>query len=281
MERLYCPNCGGLNEIEVKPVEETYTVRGEEITILADVAHCQFCGEQIFYEALDSKNLDKVYAEFRKRRDILTPEQIRAIRDKYGLSQRSLGRLLRLGEVTIHRYENGSLPSDAHNELLVLIDNPSNVKALLAKVGSDLTPKEEENLRARLADLLVKNTKRRLIDSAEEVLSNYEPSLFSGFRKFNPDKIQEMAVLIANEATNLSKTKMMKLFFYSDFYHFKNNGVSISGLRYAHLPYGPMVNNYNTLFTWLEWQKAISFSLIDTRGLSGNQFHHRKSQGVF
>ncbi|NLJ79505.1 MAG: DUF4065 domain-containing protein [Firmicutes bacterium] len=105
-----------------------------------------------------------------------------------------------------------------------------------------------------------------MIDLAEEILSNYEPSLFSGFRKFNPDKIQEMAVLIANEAANLSKTKLMKLFFYSDFCHFKNNGVSISGLRYAHLPSGPVVNNYNTLFTWLEWQKAISFSLVDTGG---------------
>ena len=164
VENLYCPRCEKLVETEVRATRETYDVRGEQIEIDAQVAYCLACHEQIFHEGLDGKNLDKVYHEFRRRRGVLTPEEIRDLRKKYGLSQRALGRLLRLGEITIHRYENGSLPSDAHNELLVLMENPANVKKLLDEVGSDLT-----------ADV-----HRIFLESAQALVGDYKPSVFSG-----------------------------------------------------------------------------------------------------
>lgn len=54
------------------------------------------------------------------------------------------------------------------------------------------------------------------------MLADHEHSVFSGFRKFDPEKIQEMAIFFAKHTRDLSGTKLMKLFFYSDFYHFKN-----------------------------------------------------------
>ena len=40
----------------------------------------------------------------------------------------------------------------------------------------------------------------------------------------------------------------MKLLNYSDMVYYKENGVSMSGLRYAHLPYGPVPENFDMLF---------------------------------
>lgn len=260
MERLFCYQCGRLVAVERKSVQETYSVRGEEISIAADVNHCQECGEQIFQEELDRKNLDRVYAEFRRRRGVVNPERIQAIRTQYDLSQRALGRLLRLGEITIHRYENGSLPSDAHNELLILIEDPTNVKRLLDEVGSDLSPNEETNLRSRLETLLRTDVKKLYVESAQKLLGDYQPSIFSGFTKFNPGKVKEMVVLACNQITALSKTKLMKMLFYSDFLHFKENGISISGLRYAHLPFGPAVHGWSTMLAWLEREGIIELS---------------------
>ncbi|MCK9525578.1 MAG: type II toxin-antitoxin system MqsA family antitoxin, partial [Limnochordia bacterium] len=260
MERLFCYRCGHIVAIERKSVQETYSVRGEGISISADVNHCQKCGEQIFHEELDRKNLDKVYAEFRKRRGVVSPERIQAIRAQYDLSQRALGRLLRLGEITIHRYENGSLPSDAHNELLVLIEDPTNVKRLLDEVGSDLSPNEETNLRSRLDVLLRADVEKLYVESAQKLLGDYQPSIFSGFTKFNPGKVKEMVALACNQLTALSKTKLMKMLFYSDFLYFKENGISISGLRYAHLPYGPAVDGWNTMLAWLERERVIELT---------------------
>lgn len=263
MERLLCYQCGHLVPFERKSVEETYTVRGEEISILADVSHCQECGTQIFHEDLDRENLNRVYAEFRKRRGVVSPERIRAIRAQYDLSQRALGRLLRLGEVTVHRYENGSLPSDAHNELLVLIENPANVQRLLDEVGSDLSSSEEANLRSRLDALLRTDIEKVYVESAQKLLGDYQPSVFSGFAKFNPGKVKDMVGLACNRTNGLSKTKLMKMLFYSDFLHFKENGVSISGLRYAHLPFGPAVHGWSTMLPWLEREGIIEVSLTE------------------
>ncbi|NMB20610.1 MAG: DUF4065 domain-containing protein [Firmicutes bacterium] len=260
MERLFCYSCERLVPFEQRTVQETYSVRGEDITISAQVNHCQECGEQIFHEELDRKNLDIVYAEFRKRRGIVSPERIRSIRSQYNLSQRALGRLLRLGEITIHRYENGSLPSDAHNELLILIENPLNVKKLLDEVGSDLSPSEEADLRSLLGVLLRTETQKLFVESAKKLLGDYSPTIYSGFAKFNPDKVKEMVALVCNNVEGLSKTKLMKMLFYSDFLHFKGYGVSISGLRYAHLPYGPAVHGWNTMLAWLEREGIIEIS---------------------
>ena len=218
------------------------------------------CHEQISHEGLDGKNLNKVYHEFRRRRGVLTPGDIRGLKKKYGLSQRALGRLLRLGEITIHRYENGSLPSDAHNELLVLMETPAYVKKLLDEVGSDLSRNEEEKLRKRLDELLKADVQRIFLESAQALLGDYKPSVFSGFGVFNPEQIREMTVYISGQVSELSKTKLMKLLFYSDFYHFKQRGRSISGLRYAHLPFGPAPDGWNTLLTWLEQEKDISLT---------------------
>ncbi|MCK9526561.1 MAG: DUF4065 domain-containing protein [Limnochordia bacterium] len=260
MEGLFCFRCGRVVDTERKSVQETYAVRGEEISLSADVHHCQECGEQIFHEELDRKNLDRVYAEFRKRRGVVSPERIQAIRTQYDLSQRALGRLLRLGEITIHRYENGSLPSDAHNELLVLIEDPANVKRLLDEVGSDLSPSEETNLRSRLETLLRTDVEKLYVESAQNLLGDYQPSIFSGFTKFNPGKVKEMVALACNQITALSKTKLMKMLFYSDFLHFKDNGISISGLRYAHLPYGPAVHGWSAMLAWLEHEGIVELS---------------------
>ncbi len=146
METLYCAKCDGIVETEVRSIKENYEVRGEDISILANIVYCKNCNEQIFYEKLDNENLNQVYKEFRKRRGYVTPERIKAIRKKYGLSQRALGRLLKLDEVTINRYENGSLPSDAHNKLLISIEEANNVKKLLDQVRSDLPNLTSTNL---------------------------------------------------------------------------------------------------------------------------------------
>ncbi len=263
MENLFCIRCSHMVAVKQKSVHETYSVRGEEISISAEVNHCQECGEQIFHEELDRVNLDKVYAEFRKRRGIVNSDRIQAIRSQYDLSQRALGRLLRLGEITIHRYETGSLPSDAHNELLILIENPANVKTLLDEVGSELSPNEERKLRARLDSLLRTDLQKLYIESAQNLLGDYNPSIFSGFANFNPAKVKEMVVRACKQITGLSKTKLMKILFYSDFLHFKENGISISGLRYAHLPFGPAVDGWNTMLAWLEREGVIELNPTD------------------
>jgi hypothetical protein len=55
------------------------------------------------------------------------------------------------------------------------------------------------------------------------------------------------------------KTKLNKLLFYADFKHYKEYAISITGARYAHIPFGPAPDNYEIYYGALSSQKAIEF----------------------
>ena len=61
-----------------------------------------------------------------------------------------------------------------------------------------------------------------------------------------------MVLFFANKSTELLKTKLMKLLNYSDMIFYKENGISISGLKYAHLPYGPVPDHFDMILGKME-----------------------------
>lgn len=56
-----------------------------------------------------------------------------------------------------------------------------------------------------------------------------------------------MVLFFSHKSSELLKTKLMKLLNYSDMIFYKENGISMSGLKYAHLPYGPVPENFDML----------------------------------
>lgn len=139
---MYCPKCATDVETTVRETTETYPVKGEEITIQARVRFCSICGEDIWDDELDAQNLLDAYAEYRRRHGLLQPSEIRATREKYGLSQVAFARVLGLGDKTIARYENGSIADLAQNNLIELAQQPSNFKLLLEKNQSKISPED-------------------------------------------------------------------------------------------------------------------------------------------
>jgi hypothetical protein len=73
-----------------------------------------------------------------------------------------------------------------------------------------------------------------------------EEAAFSGQRVFSFEKLAAMITHIASHGTDIYKTKLNKLLFYSDFINYYLNGTSISGAKYVHLPYGPVPDSYET-----------------------------------
>ena len=64
---MYCPKCETDVKSTVREVAETYPVKGEDITIKAWVRFCDVCGEDIWDDELDSKNLQIGRASCRER----------------------------------------------------------------------------------------------------------------------------------------------------------------------------------------------------------------------
>ena len=170
---MYCPYCNKDTDTTVREIQETYPVKGEDITVNAHVRVCNCCKNDIWDTELDTKNLMDAYDEYRKRHQLLSPEDIRAIRNKYKLSQTAFARVLGLGDKTITRYENGSVADAAPNNLIFLAQQPSNFKQLLEKNRSSISDTEYKVAQEALEDLhaCVITTGRKTLYSGTEKAS--------------------------------------------------------------------------------------------------------------
>lgn len=126
-----CPACG------TAMVERRATLRlpvnGEEIPV-PSAAHlkCPKCGEVVL-RFQDSKRLcEDAIAIYRKKHGLLSADEIRAIRQRYDLTQADLAHLLRLGANTVSRWESGrNVQTAAMDILLRLIrDLPGSIDYL-------------------------------------------------------------------------------------------------------------------------------------------------------
>jgi len=79
------------------------------------------------------------------------------------LSQKAYSRLLGFGEVTIHRYELGSIQEKAQDLIIRQTEDPEFIKQLYEKNPKVVRLREKSLFEKRLADLL--QEKRRYVSS--------------------------------------------------------------------------------------------------------------------
>jgi DNA-binding transcriptional regulator YiaG len=198
---------------------------------------------------LDSNNLKTAYDIYRKKHGILTPTDIQALRHKYGLSQRGFSTLLGWGEITIHRYENGSLPDEAHSRLLQFLDDPENMWKLYAERGDCLPIQARTMLRKRLAQFRLQEASGKIMNLLELKTNQLPPNLENGNRPFSIETTKKMMCYFTSGEKGIFRMKLNKLLFYADFTHFRLHSVSISGSRYVHLPVGPIPEHFQWILS--------------------------------
>lgn len=144
--KKYCEECRREVETKIITQNEVYDVCGEKIEVEAQVLVCAECGEDFYSEELDNATLIRAYNEYRRRHKLLLPEEIKKIREQYGLSQRGFAKLLNWGDKTICRYENGSIQDKAHNSLLLFLREPENMRTYLTENEISLDEKQKSRL---------------------------------------------------------------------------------------------------------------------------------------
>ena len=147
--RTYCTHCNKEVLLREEQHCETYPVKGEDTTIEATVLYCEECGTEVWLSEIDDKNLEKAYEVYRAKHGLMKPNDIQAMREKYGLSQVAFARVLGFGDKTIARYENGSLQDEAPNNLMLLVRNPDCFMELFQKNKGKLTSNEIQQVENR------------------------------------------------------------------------------------------------------------------------------------
>jgi putative zinc finger/helix-turn-helix YgiT family protein len=97
-----------------------HPVNGEEVTVpSASFLKCPQCHEVVLrYD--EARRLGEQALEiYRKRYGLLSAEEIRSIRERFGLTQAGMAKLLRLGSNTISRWEAGRNAQTAAMDVLL------------------------------------------------------------------------------------------------------------------------------------------------------------------
>ena len=275
-EEEFCPSCERYSEFATEDRRETYTVRGRDIEVPATVEVCAACGETLFDESRDEDLLRAAYSEYRRLEGLLSPDEIRAIRDRYRLSQKSLASLLGMSEATVNRYEGGALQSRTHDSAIRACENPTYVQGLVARNGhllSEWQRKRVEEALASPADAL-KNA-NVVVNLLELTSMPDELSRHTGFRRFDYSRYAAAVVWFCrNLKTAVTQTKLYKLLFYADFLCFKTMSVSLTGAAYRKLQYGPAPADYGNVRDRLEHDDYVAIEeAVYQNGRTGEEYH--------
>jgi len=137
VRKLECPFCGHMVMHEVtREITFHYGVDDSvAITVTMPLWVCERCdsafmdwrGEKIEHDAIC------------RHLGLLTPAEIRGIRERYGLTQAELARLMGFGERSIKRWEKGGLFQNASaDRFLRLIDDDPEVIEKLRRIAERL-----------------------------------------------------------------------------------------------------------------------------------------------
>ena len=126
-----CPSCGTM--MMERRATLRLPVNGEAIAVpFAAHLHCPKCGEVVL-RFQESRRLGQdAIGIYRKKHGLLSADDIRAIREHFGLTQAGLARLLHLGANTVSRWESGrNVQTEAMDILLRMIrDLPNSIEYL-------------------------------------------------------------------------------------------------------------------------------------------------------
>lgn len=146
-----CPFCG-TDKLEKKTggfrFEPPSNLPGG-VLVIPDATwwECNSCGEQIIPEELD-KALDRVRYQ---RLGLLSPEEIREVRKRTGLSAVDMAQALGVGEKTYTRWENGkSIQNKSNDTLIRILDKNA---AVLAQLEAERSPDRDQQIRNYLDQL--------------------------------------------------------------------------------------------------------------------------------
>lgn len=151
-KKLFCAHCNGMVSVTYKKEMETIKVKNEPIISESIIAYCDHCNHQVWSDN-DNQNLINAYDIYRVKHNLLLPYEIKAIREKYAISQDMFNNILGLEDNSIKRFERGSLQNEPQNNLIMLASNPENFKVLLKRKEDNIDPDELKRIYSAISSL--------------------------------------------------------------------------------------------------------------------------------
>ena len=234
----------------------TLTFRKVEFEVVYNYYKCEESGEYFTTTQLDELNLNQVYNQYRVKYNLPFPDEIKSIREKYGLSASKMSEVLGFGVNGYRNYEAGEVPVQSNARLIQLANDPKEFKRLVG-YSSAFEGKALEKILQKI-DSIVQEEKLNLFKTHLEnyFLGTCSPNTYTGYKLPNLEKFTEMVVFFT-EKMQPWKTMINKLLFYADFGMYSKVGLSISGVQYRAIQMGPVPLNFQTIFEFLANNEVV------------------------
>lgn len=242
--KVYCPYCK--KEVEYKVEKrDLKEFRGIEVDTYENVAVCKECHQDLYVNEIEEKNNERIYEIYREKANIIKPQDIIDLREKYDISQRELTAILGFGKMTINRYERGGVPTKSQSDYIkLLIDNDDKFveKVKEAYQKNDITEKTYEKILSEEVENSI--SKKEVQDNIRRYLKfvlNRKPDIYNGYKSLELEKVENIISYIASKVRNLTITSLNKYLWYIDMLSFNQRAVAITGLTYQNQKFGPTI----------------------------------------
>lgn len=230
---------------EVNTIEEK-EFRKEKFLVHVRYCVCEDTGEQFTTTEQDTMQFNDLYSQYRVKHGIPFSDEIRDIRKRYGLNYSQMSRLLGFGANQYAKYENGEVPSESNGKMIAAIKDKEVLLGLLKGSKSAFSTTEYKRILSTIALSEVREDDNEPLFLI--IFKNNDRSVFNGYGYKNIRKLFEMVRNIVRIHGEIFPTKLNKLMYYTDFYHYRKSGISISGLQYRALNFGPVPDHYATIY---------------------------------
>ena len=242
--RVYCPYCK--KEVEYKiEKRDLKEFRGIEVNTFENVAICNECNQDLYVNEIEDENNERIYQIYRERANIIKPEDIIKLREKYDISQRELTAILGFGKMTINRYERGGLPTKSQSDYIKLLIENDDKFIEKVKEAYEKNNINDKTYNKIISEEVEKNiSKKEVQDNIRRYLKsvlNRKPDIYNGYKSLDLEKVENIISYIASKVKNLTITSLNKYLWYIDMLSFNERTVAITGLTYQNQKFGPTI----------------------------------------
>jgi len=136
-------------------VEEkaTTTYRGEEFEYTRRYYRCDDTGITFTDTETDGWGLDQVYSQYREKYGIPAPEEIKAIREQYGLSAVTMSKILGIGDNQYGLYEGGEMPTKNIGRMIATIKDKNIFNMYVDMAKNQFNEKDYNRIKEKIENV--------------------------------------------------------------------------------------------------------------------------------
>jgi DNA-binding transcriptional regulator YiaG/uncharacterized phage-associated protein len=232
-------------------------------------------GIQYTTTKLDELNMTQLLNKYREKHNLPFPEEIKNIREHYGLSASKMSDILGFGANTYRQYEAGEVPSGANAKIIRMAEDPLKFLSLV-EMCEEIEDEFKRKLSVRIKEMIKEHGGWIQIPlGGDPFADDIKPSAFNGYKKPDINKFSNVIKLVA-EKIKPYKTGLNKILFYIDFLNYKRHGHSITGCEYSAIQMGPVPNWFESTYERLAEKNEFDLNYVSLPdGNYGVQFKAR------